>query len=119
MGSFCWPLLLVTWSIIVGHRAVVVTAAASLPSVVMGVDLGTESARVGFFSLQGELIASEAVGYETYFPAPGYAEQDPLKWWECMGEASRRCLIQPNMLSVTGKQLYNVVGISVDTTACR
>ena len=93
--------------------------AATLPSVVMGVDLGTESARVGFFSLQGELIASEAVAYETYFPAPGHAEQDPTKWWECMGEACRTCLTQSKMLSAMGKPLYKIVGISVDTTACR
>ena len=117
MRFFWWAPLLAIWSILTVHTTTV--TAASLPSIVMGVDLGTESARVGFFSLQGELIASEAVAYETYFPAPGYAEQDPSKWWECMGEACRTCLTQSKMLSATGKPLYQVVGISVDTTACR
>ena len=78
MKFFWCQLLLATWSILVSRVAAIADA---LPSVVMGVDLGTESARVGFFSLpRGELIASEAVSYETYFPAPGHAEQDPSKW---------------------------------------
>ena len=35
-----------------------------------------------------------------------------------MGKACRACLTHSNMLSATGKPLYQVVGISVDTTAC-
>ena len=38
--------------------------------------------------------------------------------WECMGKACRACLTHSNMLSATGKPLYQIVGISVDTTAC-
>ena len=45
---------------------------------VIGVDLGTESARVGLFSLSGELIETAAVAYPTTYPNVGWAEQNPV-----------------------------------------
>ncbi len=82
---------------------------------VMGVDLGTESARVGLFDLHGKMVVTHAVPYETYFPAPGWAEQAPSDWWTCLGQASRECLSQ---LHENNHEAYDVVGLCVDTTAC-
>jgi sugar (pentulose or hexulose) kinase len=47
---------------------------------VLGLDVGTESARAGLFGLDGRLVAKGQAGYPTSFPAPGWAEQDPACW---------------------------------------
>ena len=46
---------------------------------VLTIDFGTQSVRVGLVNKQGEIEALERVKYEpAYFsPKPGYAEQDP------------------------------------------
>ena len=53
--------------------------AVSSASLVIGVDLGTESVRVGVFSPNGTVVSTASVAYTTYFPRPGWAEQDPLE----------------------------------------
>ncbi len=50
--------------------------------VLLGIDIGTESARAGIFDLKGDLIASSQRGYKTFYPEPGHAEQNPLDWWK-------------------------------------
>lgn len=88
------------------------------PSLVMGVDLGTESARVGLFDLNGKLVVTHAVPYETFFPAPGWAEQSPSDWWICLGQATRECLSQLCEKTSTSIGRHDIVGLCVDTTAC-
>ncbi|MEC7843079.1 MAG: FGGY family carbohydrate kinase, partial [Candidatus Latescibacterota bacterium] len=44
---------------------------------VIGVDGGTESLRVAVFDLEGHPMAFASTAYETRFPHPGWAEQDP------------------------------------------
>ena len=44
---------------------------------VIGVDGGTESLRAGVFDLAGTPLAFATSPYETTFPRPGWAEQDP------------------------------------------
>jgi sugar (pentulose or hexulose) kinase len=59
---------------------------------VLGLDVGTESARAGLFSLDGSLLAEGRAGYPTVFPEPGWAEQDPVTVWDAVTEALRACL---------------------------
>jgi len=44
---------------------------------VLGVDVGTESARAAVFDLGGTEVGSASVPYATTFPHEGWAEQDP------------------------------------------
>lgn len=48
----------------------------------MGIDLGTTGLKISLFSEHGQLIASETCEYPILVPEPGFAEQDPDKWWE-------------------------------------
>lgn len=52
-------------------------------------DIGTSSAKASLFSVEGELIASSSVSYETYHAFPSYAEQDADDWWNafCVNNA--------------------------------
>ena len=51
---------------------------------VLGLDVGTESARAGLFGLDGRLLAEGQARYPTSFPAPGWAEQDPAAVWDAV-----------------------------------
>lgn len=81
---------------------------------VIGIDFGTESVRVGVFScITGELKASSAHEYKTYFPSPGHAEQDPLDWWTSL------CQAMKDTMADTSTSVYeSITGLCIDTTAC-
>jgi sugar (pentulose or hexulose) kinase len=68
---------------------------------VLGLDVGTESARAGMFGLDGQLLAAGQAGYRTTYPAPGWAEQDPAEVWGAVTAALRACLEQPAAAGVT------------------
>lgn len=50
--------------------------------VLLGIDIGTESARAAVFDFKGNLIASSQKRCRTFYPEPGYAEQNPIDWWQ-------------------------------------
>ncbi|MFN8493096.1 MAG: FGGY family carbohydrate kinase [Caldilineaceae bacterium] len=82
------------------------------PPYVIGIDGGTEAIKAGLFDLQGNLIASGSRTYQTYFPRPGWAEQDPDEWWTSLVGAVRACL-QAAQVNPT-----EIIGISADATCC-
>lgn len=89
--------------------------AAAGPAV-LGVDVGTGSARAGLFSLDGRLLARGQAGYPTGFPQPGWAEQDPGAVWDSVCAALRGCLrkargVTPLALSLAGTA---VTAVTVD-----
>ena len=79
---------------------------------VLGADLGTESVRVGLFTADGRLLGEGSAAYATCHPQPGFVEQSPEDWWECLGRASRSAMTQ------AGAEADRVRGVAVDTTAC-
>lgn len=79
---------------------------------VIGVDGGTESLRAFVFDLQGRPKASHATAYETSFPKPAWAEQNPEDWWRALGASVRGALAK------AGIGAAEVLAICVDTTCC-
>ena len=79
---------------------------------VIGVDGGTESIRAGVFDLSGNPLAFASVTYPTNFPIPGWAEQNPEDWWNALGGAVRRAVIDANV------RKQEILGICLDTTCC-
>lgn len=57
---------------------------------VIGVDGGTESVRVGIFDLKGNEVGEGITPYKTYYPKPGWAEQDPNDWWASLAESIKK-----------------------------
>ncbi len=49
---------------------------------VLSIDLGTQSIRAALYTFKGQLLSLATKGYETYYPAPGLAEQNPEDWWK-------------------------------------
>jgi FGGY-family pentulose kinase len=55
----------------------------------MGIDVGTQAGRVGIFNSRGDLLAMASASYETNYPKPGWAEQNPFDWWHAICKCSR------------------------------
>ena len=55
-------------------------------------DLGTSGNKATLFGLDGELIKSETVGYETIYSHGNWAEQNPDDWWKAVCLSSRKLL---------------------------
>jgi len=48
----------------------------------MGIDIGTQSTRAAIIDLDGHVIASASSPQDMLTPRPGWAEQEPRKWWQ-------------------------------------
>jgi xylulokinase len=60
----------------------------------LGIDLGTSSLKVLLLRVDGTTIGSATRGYPISGPKPGWAEQDPMHWWEACSEAIRSLLAE-------------------------
>lgn len=47
----------------------------------LGVDLGTSGCKLTLFDFEGQVIISTTGKYHTFYPTPGFAEQDANEWW--------------------------------------
>lgn len=56
----------------------------------IGLDLGTTGAKAGIINRSGNVLATGTAEYETATPRPGWAEQDPVDWWEASTVAIRK-----------------------------
>ncbi|RLE85917.1 MAG: xylulokinase [Thermoprotei archaeon] len=75
----------------------------------LGIDLGTTTAKAGIFSIEGEVVSIVGEEYPTYYPKPGWAEQDARDWWEYASRVIR------NVFSKSGIDPARVAGISVSS----
>jgi ribulokinase len=78
----------------------------------IGIDGGTEGIRAGVFDAAGRPLATAATAYETRFPAPAQAEQDPEEWWRAAGASVRRAVAE------AGVRPEEIVALTADTTCC-
>lgn len=53
-------------------------------SFVLGIDLGTQSLKIGIFDMSGQKIIVEQESFEILHTASGLAEQDPYDWWKAL-----------------------------------
>ncbi len=87
---------------------------------VIGVDGGTESIRACCFdAITGKVVGKScAVPYTTYHPKPGWAEQNPIDWYENLCEAVRGAVKSIGDNTAEEGDEHDIVAISVDTTCC-
>lgn len=81
-------------------------------SYVLGIDLGTESARSGVFDLNGNIIGIGSAAYKTYYEHPGWAEQLVDDW--------RNSLIDSIKIAIKNAAVNaaDIIGIGFDATCC-
>jgi xylulokinase len=51
------------------------------------IDLGLTNCKCIVFSIEGDVLARASCPYRTYFPGPGFIEQNPDEWWAAICEA--------------------------------
>lgn len=56
---------------------------------VIGLDIGTSGTKTVLFDEKGKTVVSKTVEYPLYQPENGWAEQDPLDWWNAASEGLR------------------------------
>lgn len=78
--------------------------------VLVGVDVGSTSARAGVFDPAGRMLASASAGFEVNRPAPDHLEHDSDQIWQAVAAALRRALADG------GIDPARVVGLSFDAT---
>ena len=59
---------------------------------ILGIDLGTSGTKTALFDETGRLLAQKTVEYPLYQPHNGWAEQDPLDWWNAVCEGAQAVL---------------------------
>jgi xylulokinase len=57
-------------------------------------DLGTTGNKATLFDASGRQAGSAFAGYETVYPQPNWAEQNPEDWWEAVCVTSRQLLAE-------------------------
>ncbi|MCJ7625435.1 MAG: FGGY-family carbohydrate kinase [Anaerolineaceae bacterium] len=68
------------------------------PENILAIDNGTQSVRALLFDPKGTLLAKSQVPFEPYYSvAPGWAEQDPMVFWNSLCEACQGLWSQPNV----------------------
>lgn len=79
-------------------------------SLILSLDCGTQSFRAMLFDKSGELINIEKIHFEPYFSKePGYAEQDPLLYWNSLCTAVKR------LKGKYPEDFSRIIGVSLTT----
>jgi FGGY-family pentulose kinase len=84
----------------------------STASLLLGLDVGTQSLRAALVDLNGRTVAFGVAPIPTSYPRPTWAEQDPLRWWD-----AAKAAVATAMRSA-GASPAQVAGIGLDCTAC-
>lgn len=59
---------------------------------ILGIDAGTTGVTAGIYDLDGNLVAKSYSEFETYYPKPGWVEQDAEHWWNSIVDACRQAV---------------------------
>ena len=60
----------------------------------LGVDLGTSGTKTVLFDEDGNVIASKTIEYPLYQEKNGWAEQEPLDWWNAAADTIHAVITQ-------------------------
>jgi xylulokinase len=73
----------------------------------LGMDIGTSSAKLTLFTPDGEVMFQGTEAYPTLYPHVDYAEQNPHHWWQAI------CAILKNMFEATRVLPHDIRAIGV------
>jgi xylulokinase len=89
---------------------------------VLGLDLGTSSAKAVMIDTEGNVLAQASAGYPVASAKAGYAESEPGDWWSavtaCTREAVHIAGAQPAAIGLSG-QMHGLVLTGPDGGAIR
>ena len=88
-------------------------------------DLGTTGNKASLFNEEGALLGSAFAAYETAYPQPNWAEQNPEDWWRAVCDTSRRLIsetgVDPAAIAAIGfsGQMMGMVAIDAQGKVLR
>ncbi len=91
----------------------------------IGIDLGTSATKTVLFDDQCRVVASASEEYPLYQPKNGWAEQDPLDWWNAAARTSKQVIeesgIDPKAIAGIGisGQMHGLVMLDKDGNVLR
>ena len=74
----------------------------------LGIDFGGGASKATLLREDGEICATATTEYATYYPAPGYCEQNPADWVDAT------CANINNLLEMSGVDAGDIVAIALD-----
>lgn len=83
--------------------------------VFLGIDLGTSSVKTTLLSTEGNIVGSGHCALSLSVPRPGFAEQNPLEWWDSTVRATQQALssckeiIKVSGIGISGQMLGSVL----------
>ncbi len=78
----------------------------------LGIDVGTSSAKAVLIDAGGEVLASASRDHPTYMPAPGQREQEAEDWWQGAAASIRE------VLAASGVPPGEIAAISLSGQGC-
>ena len=91
----------------------------------IGIDLGTSATKTVLFDEKCNVVASASKEYPMYQPKNGWAEQDPLDWWNAAAETSKAVIAESGIdpkdiagLGISG-QMHGLVMLDKDGNVLR
>src|SRR5664279_3641816 len=61
-------------------------------SMYLAIDIGTTSAKAALYQEDGSLFAVKNAAYPIQYPAQGWAEENPLDWWQAVKQLCHEIL---------------------------
>ncbi len=65
----------------------------------LGIDLGTSSVKLLLLNTEGSVLKTVAKDYPVYYPKIGWAEQNPIDWWNAVREGIQEILTECQIVS--------------------
>ena len=80
---------------------------------ILGIDEGSQSAKITIFDTQGTIICEAKEALKPYdLPEPGYVEHPGDDWWEAICKAGKKCMAKFN------GDVKDILGIGLCTIRC-
>lgn len=81
---------------------------------VLASDLGSGGCKTVILNDLGQVMASASAEYPTFYPHPGWAEQNPADWWAAFVVTTRRVLAE-SAIAATDIATVGLVGVTHNT----
>ena len=83
-----------------------------MQDILLGIDLGTTSLRVGFYDKSGKNYGYSVENYDLIYPGQGFVEQNPGEWIRALKSAVRKGMEK------SGISKERILGLAIGSTCC-